>query len=650
MKKIVFLLIAGHYSLSAIGQEAALKTYSTDKDLSPWVLDVNLLGGAFNQKMDMANTAPNYLNGVNINTGKVGFKNGGAFGGDLQLVYLFGKNKHWGLGTGVLYLREWGNVTLDNFHAEYQSVDNNGFTFRQVVTANSINEQVKIDNFNIPLVLKYKNRMSKHWGFTADAGVLFNVKMKNEYSTNASFDYEAIYKFVTDENGIVTPVYDNASIPGATDFLITKNHYTKNNPAGNVKDYFDTKRAAGYNVGLGVSPTQKEGTTSYATGSVGFLLQPSVNYFFSDRVALNVGAYYIYQPFKNEGTSTYTMTGKPGEYSSVMNAASTIKTQSFGGNLGLRFFLGKNEAGINITNTTQYDPSACGACDGSFALQGLKAGETATVSYKVNGANTATTSTALVNGEGTATVQNLCAGSYSDIKATIGNKSANSKPVNLIDPKLVLGRVESENPTSAGACDGTISMYGLRAGQQATVTYTIDGVKSSYSNTVSADNSIKLSGLCGGTITAVSVESNKCVAQLTNPAKIVLVTPKAVVKPVVVVEDEDTMTQILFDFNTATIRPSSYVIIDRVFAQLKEDKDAYVVIDGNTDEVGTDEYNQKLSERRAAVVRTYLLNKGISSGRIEHHANGEREPVATNQSVEGRSKNRRAELLIRIKK
>jgi outer membrane protein OmpA-like peptidoglycan-associated protein len=648
MKKIVFLLIAGHYSLSAIGQEAALKTYSGDKDLSRWVIDVNLLGGAFNQKMDMANTAPNYLNGVNINTGKAGFKDGGAFGGDLQLGYFFGKNKHFGIGTGLLYLREWGNVSLDNFHAEYQSVDANGFTFRQVVTANSINEHVKIDNFNIPLVLKYKNRMSRHWGFTADAGALFNLRMESEYATNASFDYEAIYKFVTDENGIVTPVYDNASIPGTNDFLITKSHYTKNNPTGNVQNYFDTKRAAGYNVGLGVNPAQKEGTTSYATGSVGFLLQPSVNYFFSDRVALNVGAYYIYQPFKNEGTSTYTMTGKPGEYSSVMNAASTVKTQSFGGNLGLRFFLGKKEAAMNITNTAQYDPSACGACDGSFALQGLKAGETANVSYKVNGASVATMSTALVNGEGTATVQNLCAGSYSDIRATIGNKSANSKPVNLIDPKLVLGRVESENPTAPGACDGTISMYGLRAGQKATVTYTINGVKSTYSDIVSADNSIKVSGLCGGTVKAVTVESGKCVAQLSNPASIVLVNPKPVIPPVVV--DEDTMTQILFDFNTATIRPSSYVIIDRVFAQLKEDKDAYVVIDGNTDEVGTDEYNQKLSERRAAVVRTYLMNKGISNSRIEHHANGEREPVATNQSVEGRSKNRRAELLIKIKK
>ena len=146
MKKLFFLLIAGHASLSAIGQNNASKPYTADKDLSRWVLDVNLLGGGFNQKMDMAATAPNYLNGISVNTGNAGAKSGGTIGGDLQLGYFFDKARHWGIGTGLLYLREHGDVTLDNFHAEYQSVDNNGYTFRQVVTANPITEEVRMDN------------------------------------------------------------------------------------------------------------------------------------------------------------------------------------------------------------------------------------------------------------------------------------------------------------------------------------------------------------------------------------------------------------------------------------------------------------------------------------------------------------------------
>ena len=648
MKKAILLLIAGQYSLSAIAQTTALKSYTADRDLSRWVIDVNLLGGAYNQKMDMAPTAPNYLNGVNINTGKAGFKNGGAFGGDLQLGYFLGKEKHWGIGTGVLYLREWGNLTLDGFHAEYQSVDNNGFTFRQVVTANSINEAIKIDNVNIPLVLKYKNRLSKHWGFTADAGALFNIKMKSAYTTNAAFDYEAIYKFVTDESGVSTPVYDNSPIPGAADFLITKSHFSKNNPNGSVEEYFNAKRAAGYNVGLGVKPDPTEGTTSYAAGSVGFLLQPSVNYFFSDKVALNIGAYYLYQPFKNDETGTYTMTGQPGEYSPVINSASKVQTQSFGANVGLRFFLGKSAPAISISSTDQYNPTSCGSCDGSFALQGLKAGEKANVNYTFNGSPVPSVYSGVINNEGTITVPALCAGNYTGIKATIGNKSADSKPVSLVAPKLVIGELSKENPSAPGKCDGAISLSGLQAGQNATVTYTINGLKRSATGVVSADNAIRVSGLCGGTITQISVESNKCVAQLTTPSSIVLVERKPFTPAPA--PEADPMTQVLFDFNSSVIRPASYGVIDRVLQQLQQDRDAYVMIDGNTDQVGSDEYNQKLSERRADAVKTYLNNKGVSDSRIKNRGNGEREPVAPNSSEEGRSKNRRAELLIKINK
>jgi OOP family OmpA-OmpF porin len=110
------------------------------------------------------------------------------------------------------------------------------------------------------------------------------------------------------------------------------------------------------------------------------------------------------------------------------------------------------------------------------------------------------------------------------------------------------------------------------------------------------------------------------------------------------------MTQVLFDFGKSTLRNSSYAVIDRVYDELQKDKDAYVTIDGNTDQVGTEEYNQALSERRAAAVKNYLVGKGISESRIQEKGHGENDPAATNSTVEGRSKNRRAELLIKIRK
>ena len=68
------------------------------------------------------------------------------------------------------------------------------------------------------------------------------------------------------------------------------------------------------------------------------------------------------------------------------------------------------------------------------------------------------------------------------------------------------------------------------------------------------------------------------------------------------------------------------------------------VISGHTDSIGTDAYNQKLSERRAAAVKDYLVSKGIASSKITTIGKGETQPVATNKTKEGRQKNRRVDI------
>ncbi|MDB5969434.1 MAG: hypothetical protein JWQ90_1884 [Hydrocarboniphaga sp.] len=69
-----------------------------------------------------------------------------------------------------------------------------------------------------------------------------------------------------------------------------------------------------------------------------------------------------------------------------------------------------------------------------------------------------------------------------------------------------------------------------------------------------------------------------------------------------------------------------------------------VDVSGHTDWVGTDGYNQGLSERRANTVKSYLVRKGVDAGRINTYAFGESKPVATNETAEGRALNRRAEI------
>jgi outer membrane protein OmpA-like peptidoglycan-associated protein len=649
MKKLILLLIVG-YSISTEAQTKQVKSYTTDKELGAWVIDMNFKAGGFKQTMDIANTTPNYLNGININTGNAAFEKGKAIGGDIQIGYFFGKGRHWGLGTGLLYLRESGDVTLKNYHAEYQATDNNGYIFRQVVTANDITEHIKSDNFNIPLVLKYKNRFSKHWGIAIEGGALFNIKASNSYATNASFDYEAIYKF-TANDVTNTPIYETSLIPDAKDFLITKSQFIKNNPQGSVAAYFDTKRNAGYKVGLDITPDSKTGKTNYDKGSIGFIIQPSFNYFFSDHVALNVGGYFLTQTFKNSNTGTYTTTNKMGDYNSVVNSASTIHTQSYGGNIGLRFFLGKKSKPMVITNTDINSPSTCGLCDGSFVLHGLEAGKQVNVQYIVNDVASPVNYSAVVSPQGTVVVSGLCAGNYDDIEAKIGNKTAKSADVTLTDPMLNISS-EVTLVSAANSCDGAITLRGLKAGQKATVSYTFNGkMQPTYSTTVSHDNSVVLSRLCEGRYADIVVTSNKCKGTA-DPSNFVLNAPAKIATPaaVPVVTNPDDLQSVLFDFDTYNIKPESYKLLDAAYAALENDKDMYIVIDGNTDAVGTETYNQELSEKRSQAVKDYLVNKGINGDRIEMHASGENQPVASNSTDNGRRLNRRTAMVLKIKR
>jgi outer membrane protein OmpA-like peptidoglycan-associated protein len=102
---------------------------------------------------------------------------------------------------------------------------------------------------------------------------------------------------------------------------------------------------------------------------------------------------------------------------------------------------------------------------------------------------------------------------------------------------------------------------------------------------------------------------------------------------------------VLFDTNEATLTQDSVETLDKAAASLKEWGDVKVEVAGYTDDRGTDEYNQNLSVRRADAVRTYLIGKGISADRLTAKGYGETNPVADNATAEGRTENRRVELV-----
>lgn len=100
---------------------------------------------------------------------------------------------------------------------------------------------------------------------------------------------------------------------------------------------------------------------------------------------------------------------------------------------------------------------------------------------------------------------------------------------------------------------------------------------------------------------------------------------------------------ILFDFNKATIRKSSYELLDRAVEVLKKYPELRLEISGHTDSVGSREANLSLSEQRADAVKAYLVEHGVDDARLETRGAGPDEPVADNKTNAGRSENRRIE-------
>ena len=105
------------------------------------------------------------------------------------------------------------------------------------------------------------------------------------------------------------------------------------------------------------------------------------------------------------------------------------------------------------------------------------------------------------------------------------------------------------------------------------------------------------------------------------------------------------LNDIKFAFDSSTLDASSRARLDQV-AQMLEQQNVRIDIVGHTDSTGAEAYNQSLSERRAQAVRSYLLSKGIDSARLSSSGRGESSPVASNDTPEGRTTNRRVEFVV----
>jgi OmpA-OmpF porin, OOP family len=107
-----------------------------------------------------------------------------------------------------------------------------------------------------------------------------------------------------------------------------------------------------------------------------------------------------------------------------------------------------------------------------------------------------------------------------------------------------------------------------------------------------------------------------------------------------------TLGDVLFEFNQADLKPGAMQKLYPLVTFLQENPTRNVVIEGHTDNVGSDAYNQDLSERRAEAVRGFLMQNGIRAERITAQGQGKSSPIASNKTEAGRQQNRRVEIII----
>lgn len=101
-----------------------------------------------------------------------------------------------------------------------------------------------------------------------------------------------------------------------------------------------------------------------------------------------------------------------------------------------------------------------------------------------------------------------------------------------------------------------------------------------------------------------------------------------------------------FDFDRSEIKPEFKPTLDKVASVLRDDPNVRITIIGFTDSVGSDDYNQRLSERRAQATANYLISRGVSASQILARGLGEAEPRASNATADGRAQNRRVEIYL----
>jgi outer membrane protein OmpA-like peptidoglycan-associated protein len=245
------------------------------------------------------------------------------------------------------------------------------------------------------------------------------------------------------------------------------------------------------------------------------------------------------------------------------------------------------------------------------------------------------------------------------IKFVIGEDKHVYEPAPLEETRIIVPRTEPDPVTAAGSVTTKpVPLAELRGRVRDALTNSPEQANLLVTD-IDRDSSFNaMTSITGDFRIPVWHEGRYSVTTLTREhifnSMLYTVSPSGTVEPTShdyrLIREEGTQPLLLFyETDKYELQEESTAELERLVRFMKETPSALVEISGHTDSVGNDEYNQKLSERRANSAVEYLAKRGITSSRLTSIGFGKTKPVATNDTEKGRSENRRVEMTVRKK-
>jgi outer membrane protein OmpA-like peptidoglycan-associated protein len=212
---------------------------------------------------------------------------------------------------------------------------------------------------------------------------------------------------------------------------------------------------------------------------------------------------------------------------------------------------------------------------------------------------------------------------------TVSGKIVDSETGKPVGAKIIYERLPDGKEMGIAKADPETGLYELRlpAGQ-------LYGLRAEADGKISENQNLDLR----------NITSDRVIAGQNFGLKSIGVDPIAV-SPI---QENVTivLNNVFFDFDKSILKEESYPELNRIIDLMMKTPAMQIEIAGHTDSVGDEQYNLQLSERRAKAVTKYLLGKGIENTRINTTFFGEQKPTTTNETPEGRGRNRRVEFKI----